>query len=223
MSTEQNVDRVRRAVSLDQTGFEEVRDDAAFTPLAAGLAAVVAVLGGVGAFLWGELNIDSTPDGFFVDTVILGSIFTLILLLAWVAVTYAVLTQVFRETLAPDALFRVFAAGIVPLALGFLVFIPELNFWLGTMSIALTFFLLVFGLRAAFSIGAMRAVVAVAAGFAVFAFVMSLLITVDNSFATGAFVFETSEDAVTKSYDVGDFEDFNPEDLFPEDFEPATE
>src|SRR3972149_8394255 len=164
MSTEQNVDRVRRAVSLDQTGFEEVRDDAAFTPLAAGLAAVVAVLGGVGAFLWGELNIDSTPDGFFVDTVILGSIFTLILLLAWVAVTYAVLPQVFRETLAPDAPFRVFAAGIVPLALGFLVFIPQLNFCLGTMSIALTFFLLVFGLRAAFSIGAMRAVVAGAAG-----------------------------------------------------------
>ncbi len=211
---EQFLATLRRALLLDDGAWAELRDNASFTAICGGLAAVVVLLGGLGAFLWGELNIHETPDGFFVDTVILGSIFTLLLLLAWGAVTYIVLTQAFRETVAPDALLRVFAVAVAPLALGFLVLVPELNLALGLLSVMLAFYLLVFGLRAAFSIEHVRAIVAAAAGFAVFAVILSLLITVDNSFSTGAFVFETAEDAVTKSYDVSDF---NIDDVTPQE------
>ncbi len=192
---------LRRAFLLEEDAWAELRDGVSFTAVIAGMAAAVVFLAGLGAWLWGEFNLDSTPDGWFVDTVILGTIFTLLLLLAWVAVTYIVLTQVFRETVAPDALFRVFAVGVAPWAIGFFVFIPELNFFLGALSIALTIFLIMFGLRRAFAIARLRVLLAVVAGFAVFAIVLSLLITVDNSFVNGAFVLEASEDAVTKSYD----------------------
>ena len=44
-----------------------------------------------------------SDDGFFVDAVILGSIFLILLWLAGIAVTYVILTQVYREEIAPDA------------------------------------------------------------------------------------------------------------------------
>ncbi len=197
---------LRRAFLLEEDAWTELRDGVSYTAIIGGLAALVVLLAGLGAFLWGEFNLNSTPDGWFVDTVILGTIFTLLLLLAWVAVTYIVLTQVFRETVAPDALFRVFAVGVVPWAIGFLVFIPELNFVLASLSIALMLFLIMFGRRRAFAIERVRVLLATLAGFAVFVTAMSLLITVDNSFVTGAFVFETSEDAVTKSYGSSDID-----------------
>lgn len=206
---------VRRALLLEEGAWVELRDNASFTGVCAGLVVVVAFLGGLGAYLWGEFNIDSTPDGFFVDTVILGSIFTILLILAWIAVTYLVLTQLFAVTVAPDALFRVFAVALAPLVIGFLVFIPELNFWLALSSIILAFGLISFGLRRAFAVERLQGLLALLAGFAVFVIVMSLLITVDNSFSTGVFIFETSEDAVTKSIGSGTFnlDDLNLDEL----------
>ncbi len=198
---------LRRAFLLEEDAWAELRDGVSFTAIVAGMAVVVVFLAGLGAWLWGEFNLDDTPDGWFVDTVILGTIFALLLLLAWVVVTYIVLTQVFRETVAPDALFRVFAVGAAPWAIGFLVFIPELNFFLGSLSIALTIFLIMFGLRRAFAIARLRVLLSVVAGCAVFATVLSLLITVDNPFVNGAFVLEASEDAVTSD---GTSPEFSP-------------
>jgi hypothetical protein len=189
---------LRRAFTLEEDAWVELRDNASFTGICGGLAAAVALLGGLGAWLWGVFNLTSTPDGFFVDTVILGTIFTLLLLAGWFVITYVILVQVFRVTIALDALIRVFAVAIVPLALGFLVFIPELNFWIALSSIAFTLGLLAFALRAAFSVTRMQAIQATLAGFAVFAIVLSLLITANDIFATGAFVFEATEDGVTR-------------------------
>lgn len=212
---EQMLAKLRRVLLLEEGAWEEVRDDATMTPIAAISAVVVIVLAGLGAYLWAEFNAPGgPPSGYFVDTVILGSIFTALLWLAWLVVTYVVLTQVFRATVAPDALFRVGAVALIPYILTFLVFIPEINFWLATGSLALVVFLTVFGIQSAFGVQPFKALVSVLAGFSVFAIVLALLITVNNSFATGPFVFELSEDIVTKSYDTGDFEfDFDPEDI----------
>ena len=111
---EQFLTVLRRALTLEEGAWEELRDNASFTPIAAGLVVVIALLGGLGAWLWGEINFESSPDGWFVDTVVLGSLFTLLLLLAWVVVTYLVLTRGFGVSAAPDALFRIFAVGVVP-------------------------------------------------------------------------------------------------------------
>ncbi|MBI2913485.1 MAG: hypothetical protein HYY03_06155, partial [Chloroflexi bacterium] len=190
MTMEQIIARLRRALMLDPTVFEEVRDDATFTPIAAGLAAAAIIVAGFGAWLFGETVLDATPDGWFVDTLILGSVFTALLWVAAVATIYVVLTQVYRETAAPDALFRVCALGFLPFAMGVLVLIPEIGFAFGFMSAALTFYLTVFGLSAAFSIAQSRAVVAAALGFAVMAIVIPLISGFpDNNFVSGVFVY----------------------------------
>ena len=191
MPTQEFIDRIRRALSLDQAAFEEVRDDAAFTPFAAALAAAAIVVAGLGAYLWGETVLDYTPDGWFVDTLILGSIFTLLLFMAGVGVTYVVLAQVYREMVAPDALARIVALGYLPFALGLLVFIPDIGFGFGILSIAAMFFYTVFGLRTAYpAIASLRIVVAVLLGFAVWGMILPLVGEhPNNNFATGVFVF----------------------------------
>jgi hypothetical protein len=190
MTTEQIIARLRRALMLDPTAFQEVRDDAAFTPIAAGLAAAAVLLAGLGAWLFGETILDISPDGWFVDTFILGSIFTFLLWLAAVAAIYVILSQVYRETMAPDALFRVSAVGFLPFAAGVLVFIPEIGFAFGFLSAALTLYLTVFGLNAAFSTAPLRALVAASAGFAVMAIVLPLISGFpDDNFVTGVFVY----------------------------------
>ena len=194
MPTQEFINRIRRALSLEQAAFEEIRDDAAFTPFAAGLAAVAVLLAALGAWLFGETVLDFKPDGWFVETFILGSIFTILLFLAGVAVTYVVLAQVYRETIAPDAFARIASLGYLPFALGLLVFIPEIGFGFGILSIAAMFFYTVFGLRAAYpAIDSLRIVVAVLLGFAVWATILPLIGEFpDSNFATGIFVFGLS-------------------------------
>lgn len=212
---EQFVAVLRRALMLEEGAWGEIRDNASFTVFLAVVAAVAVLLAGLGTYLWGEITVDySTPDGWFVDTVILGSLFTILLMLLGMVAAYLVLTQLYGESVAPDALFRVFAVAVVPFALGLLMFIPELNLFLVMMSVVLMFFLGVFGLRAAFSIDSFRALTAVSAGFAVFLIVMALLITYDNPWSPGALVYERLEDAATQSVDSNyDPSDFDLEDL----------
>lgn len=191
MPTQEFIDRIRRALSLEEAAFEEVRDDTAFTPFVAALAAAAVVLAALGAWLFGETVLDYTPDGWFVDTFILGSIFTILLFMAGIGVTYVVLAQVYRETIAPDALARIVILGYLPFAVGLLVCIPEIGFGFGILSIAAMFFYTVFGLRAAFpAIEPLRIVFAVLLGFAVWGMILPLVGELpDNNFATGVFVF----------------------------------
>ncbi len=203
MSMQQVIDRIRRALSLEQAAFEEIRDDAAFTPVAGGVAAAAIVVAGLGSYLWAVFNDVGDKGEFFVDALILGSIFAALLWLAWVALSYVILSQVYRETVAPDALFRITAVGAVPFALGLLVFIPGIGFGIGLLSIVLMFFLTVFGLRAAFpSIDPLRVVLAVSAGFAVWALILPLLSSPENPFSPGIFVFEWTEDVVQDFLDI---------------------
>ena len=174
------------------------------------------MVAGLGAYLWGVFNDVGDKGEFFVDALILGSIFAVLLWLAWVALSYVILSQIYRETVAPDALFRIAAVGAAPFALGLLVCIPGIGFGIGLLSIALMFFLTVFGLRAAFpSIAPRRVVLAVSAGFAVWALILPLLSSSDNPFSPGVFVFEWTEDVVEDFFDItsaitdtfGDFEE----------------
>lgn len=190
MPTEETVARLRRALSLDQSAFVEVRDDASFTAFAAGLAAAAILVAGFGAWLWGETVRDSTPDGFFVDTFILGSIFTALLWLAGIAVMYILITQVYGVTASPDSVFRVSAVGFLPYALGILVFIPEVGFGLALLSVLTALYLTTFAISTAYGIDEKRAVVAGAAGLSVLGIVLPLIGEwPDNNFATGIFVY----------------------------------
>lgn len=187
--TEQLWLRLRRALFLEGAAFEEFRDERSFTPVGAGLAAVAVLLAAIGAWLFGETVLDSTPDGWFVDTVIFGSIFTILLFLAGFVATYIVLTQVYREVIAADALFRLLALGYLPFAIGFLVFIPEIGYGFGLLSVAAMFFYSVYALRAAYpALDTMRVVLSVLLGFAVWSMILPLIGDPDNNFAAGIFV-----------------------------------
>lgn len=194
MAIDQLIARLRRAMLLDATAFEEARDDATFTPLALGAAAVAVFLAGIGTFLWSAIVIDDTGD-IFVEATILGSIFLILLWLAGIAISYVVLTQVYRESVAPDALARVMAIGHVPFAVGLLIFIPGIGFAFGLLSVALLFFYTMYGVRAAFpAIDPFRVLVSVVAGFAVWTLILPLLTSSGDAFAPGVFIFEVTED-----------------------------
>ncbi|MCH8813913.1 MAG: hypothetical protein IH957_02270 [Chloroflexi bacterium] len=213
MAIDQVIARLRRALMLDPTAFEEARDDVAFTPMALAAAAIAVFLGGIGSFLWAAIILDSTGD-IFVEATILGSIFLILLMLAGIAIGYVVLTQIYKEDVAPDALARVMAIGHIPFALSFLVFIPGLGFAFGMLAVALMFFYTIFGIRAAFpNIKPLRVLISVLAAFAVWAMILPLLTSPSDAFAPGVFVFEISEDAFEDFFSISSI-DFNLEDIF---------
>ena len=195
MPTEEMVARIRRALSLDQSAFEEVRDDASFTPVALGGLAAAVFLAGLGAYLWGEVVLDfSTPGGWFVDSFVLGSIFTILLMLAGVVVVYLMLTQAYGESVAPEGLLRVMAVGHLPYAIGFFLFIPEINFAIGLLAIAGTVYYTLFGLRAAYpAVSHPRMMLAVALGFAVWAVILPIISDGSDGFVTGIFGYSLVE------------------------------
>ena len=202
MPVEQIIARIRRALLLDVSVFEEARDDRPFTPVAIGIAGGVALLAGIGAFLWSAVILSETED-FLLEATILGTMFLVLLWLVGMIATYFVLSQMYRETVALDSVIRVMCLGVVPFALSFLVFIPGFGFGLAMMAIALTFFYTNYALRAAYpGIDPMRVMIACLAGMAVWAMILPLLTSSDNQFAPGPFVFEWSEDVAERVSDV---------------------
>ncbi len=209
MPTELIIARLRRALLLDSTAFEEARDDPAFTAYAIGLAALAAFVGGFGSFLWSSVVLNDTDD-FFVEATILGSIFLILLWIAGIFAAYFLLSQLYREDVLWDGLTRVMALAYVPFAVSLLVFIPQIGFGFGVLAIAAMFFYTNFGIRAAYpNIEPFRVMVAVLVAFAVWTMILPLLTSTDNAFAPGTFVFEWSADfaddfiGATSSFRVG--------------------
>ena len=206
--------RLRRALMLDSTAFEEARDDVAFTPMALAAAAIAVLIGGFGSFLWGTVVLDNTGD-LFVEATIFGSLFLILLMVAGIAIAYVVLTQIYKEDVKPDALARVMAIGHVPFAITLFVFIPGLGFAFGMLAVALMFFYTIFGIRAAFpNIEPLRVLIAVLAAFAVWAMILPLLTDGSNNFSPGVFVFELSEDFMEDFVNGPSDFDINLEDIF---------
>jgi hypothetical protein len=198
MPVDQILARIRRALLLDVSVFEEARDDAPFTPFAILIAGGTALLAGFGAFLWSWIVLGDTGD-FLLEATVLGTIFLLLLWLVGMIVTYFVLSQMYRETVTLDAVLRVMCLGHVPFALSALVFFWGFGFGFALIAVALTFFYVNYAVRAAYpAIDPMRVMMACAAGMAVWAMVLPLLTSPDNQFAPGPFVYEWSEDVAQK-------------------------
>jgi hypothetical protein len=165
--------RVRRALLLDVSVFEDVRDDAPFTPFAIGVAAVTALLGGIGAFLWSWIILDETKD-FFLEATILGTVFLLLLWLAGMVFTYFILSQTYRENVTMDGL--VGCRWRPCLRSSLLIFVPGIGFGIALISVATMFFYTNYSVRAAYpEIDPMRVFIATLGGFAVWALIPLLL------------------------------------------------
>jgi hypothetical protein len=190
MTSDLILSRLRRLIMLDTTVFPEVRDDRSFTPAAAGLAAGAVVMAGLGAFLYGETVLPFKPANWFLETAVMGSIFTIILLAAAIALTYLVLAEVFKARVTLDGLGRVLALSYTVYALSFLVILPEVGFVFGLLSVAAMFYYAVSGVRAAApEASAGAAVLSVAAGFVLWITVMALISEPGDNFFNGPFVY----------------------------------
>jgi hypothetical protein len=196
-------DRLLRLARLDTSVFDEVKSDVNATIPAVVVAVAATLLAGIGGLLWWIVEDYGDTGEFFFKSVILGGIFAVALWVAWLAVVYAVLTQVFREQTDVYQLLRTMGHAAAPLGLGVLMFIPGVDFGLALASIALFFGLTTIAIQATTQADPAKVLVANTIGFTVWAAVLAILASDDNVFAPGIFVFDSIADGVGSLLDIG--------------------
>ena len=191
--------RLQRLAMLDTTVFDEVRGDPAMTLPAVIVAVVSTFIFGFGGYLWYAFNVDYafiSKGDMFLKSFIIGSILSVVLWAVWLGITYVILTQLFRARADINELVRVMGFAAAPLALGILIFIPQLDFAIGLTVVALFFGTTFIAVQSATDAAAGRTLIAVAAGFAVWAIVLCLFVTDSNIYAPGFFIFEFGAEAL---------------------------
>ncbi|MGA2285194.1 MAG: hypothetical protein ABSG55_02840 [Dehalococcoidia bacterium] len=179
------MNRLMRLARLDTTVFDEVRLDPGATIPSLVVMAASTFLAGLGGLLYWmiTLNIPSVPGvsisrgtgAFFLKSTIMGSVFAIALWVAWVLLVYIILTQLFKEQADAQQLLRTMGMAAIPLALTFFMFIPQVDFGIGLISLALLFGLTTVAIQAATKADVAKVLVANTAGFAVWALVLTLL------------------------------------------------
>jgi hypothetical protein len=181
-------DRLQRLLRLDTTVFEEVRQDPAATVPAFFVLAVSTVLAGIGGWLWWIVQGFGDSGRVLVQSVILGSIFSVAFWIVWLLVAWVILTQLFREDAEWQQMLRTMGMAAAPLVLSVAMFIPGIGFGVGLASVALFFGLTTIAIQAVTPANPARVLVANLAGFAVWAIVLGLLVTSDSFLAPGIFL-----------------------------------
>ncbi len=189
-------DRLMRLARLDTSVFDEVKSDVNATIPAVVVAVGATLLFGIGGLLWWIVEDYGDTGEFFFKSVILGGIFSVALWVAWLAIVYVVLTQVFREQTDVYHLLRTMGHAAAPLGLGVLMFIPGVDFGLALAAVALFFGLTNIAIQATTQADPAKVLVANTIGFTVWAAVLTLLASDDNIFAPGIFVFDSIADGV---------------------------
>ena len=186
--------RLKRLVMLDTSVFDEVRTDPNSTIPAIVVAIVATLLSGLGGWLWWTFAGLPESGKVFVQSFVIGSILAIVLWGVFVAITYVMLTQVFRARADVNELIRVMGFATAPLALSLLMFIPGLDFGIALTSIALFFGATVIAAQTATDAPAGRVLVSCAAGFAVWAVILGLLTTASHGYAPGIFIMDRGVD-----------------------------
>jgi hypothetical protein len=207
------LNRVMRLARLDTTVFDEVRDDERELIPAIVIVAVSALLAGIGAWLW---LLFVKPDGtdldfgnVFLKIIVIGTIFAAVLWGVWVAVTYVVLVQFYKEQTDLMSLLRTMGYAAFPFSLSLLMFIPGLSFGIALAAVVLWFVMSTYAVQAASNAQSDRVVMANAIGFIVFAVVMALIAR-ESGLTTGVFVNSESRAIGEGEYykvDLGGLED----------------
>ena len=188
--------RLMRLVKLDTSVFDEVRLDASATLPSVAVAVVATFLAGLGGWLWWIMQDFGDSGKVLMQSFILGSIFSVALWVVWLLIVYVLLTQVFRAQADIQQLVRTMGMAAAPLALSVLMFIPALDFGIGLASLALFFGLTTFAIQASTSASAGQVLVCNAAGFAIWAIVLALLVGSDSFFAPGLFLLDAPKEAM---------------------------
>ncbi len=188
MEFEVVVGRLLRLARLDTSVFDEVRMDPTATASSFLVVAAAAFAAGLGGWLWWVQEAEFDEGRVFVQSVILGSLFAIGLWIVWLFVVYVLLTQVFRERADLQQLIRTMGMAAAPLALSFLLLVPGINYGLALTSIALFFGLSTIAIQSVTTAEPAKVLLANAAGFAVWAVVLTLLVDNRTYLAPGIFI-----------------------------------
>lgn len=185
------LNKILRLARLDTTVFDEVRDDVNELIPAIIVAAVSALLAGLGSFLWWQINFDAQPDGLFFRGFIMGSLFLAALYFVWVLVVYVLLVQVYKASADLQALIRTMGYAALPLAASVLMFIPVIYPVFAIVPIGLLFVLSIYAVQSVTNADSTQVVMANLAGFVVMVLVLGIVATAsdypDASIGAGLF------------------------------------
>lgn len=200
-------DRLQRLLRLDTSVFDEVRVDPAATVPAIFVVAASTVLAGLGGWIWWMFQDFGDTGKVFIQSVILGSVFSVALWIVWLLLAHVILTQLFREDADWQQMLRTMGMAAAPLALSVGIFIPGIDLGIGLASIALFFGLTTIAIQSVTAASPAHVLVANLAGFAVWAIVLGLLVTSDTFLAPGIFLFDAPVERLSEIADfVGGFE-----------------
>ena len=152
------------------------------------VAAAATFAAGLGGWLWWMQQTDFDKGKVFVQSVILGSLFAIGLWIVWLFVAYVLLTQVFRERADLQQLIRTMGMAAAPLGLSLLLLIPGLNYGIALTSIALFFGLTTIAIQSVTTAEPAKVLLANAAGFAIWAIILTLLVDNRTYLAPGIFI-----------------------------------
>lgn len=189
--------RLLRLLRLDTKVFADLYADASATVPALVFAAAVLIVSGLGGMLYiaGVVGFDEydafggTGTGeFFIRSVVLGTVFALLMLAAWSAITMLVLRQIAGVDANFYGLLRVLCVALAPLVLSLLLFFDDGFDALGWIALGGVASLALLGVLEAVEVRPGPAWLATMAGFAVFVIVLTFLGHSNRDYAPGFFI-----------------------------------
>ena len=186
-----------RLCRLDTTVFEEMRDDPRATVAGIIIAAVSFSIAGLGGWFWWIVEGYGSKTKVFFESVVLGTIFSFALWLAWLGVAYFMLVNLYRHNASFERLVRACSIATVPAALTLFMFLPGINFAIGLAAFALMFLLMDIGIQVAVDAPPGYVIISNFVGFLLFAAVLSVLVERTAYFAPGLFLFRAPANALS--------------------------
>ena len=182
--------RLWRLARFDLDVLDELRRDSGATAPALVVAICSMLLYGVGGWLWWVRDDFSQAGDLFFKSVVVGTLFALVLWLVWLLVVYLVLLQVSRVMTPVDQLLRAAGFAAAPLALGLFMVVPGVSLGVGVLALGgwLLFTQSAVERCAPRADGA--ATLANLVGFGVWLVVMSLLALGEEPYVPGSFLVE---------------------------------
>ncbi len=194
------VRRIRRLGLLDFSVFDEVGTDPRATVPSLMIASGSMMMLSVGGWLWWITSGLGDSSAVLLKSVVIGSLFSIALWLAWLVVVYVILQRVTQSDVNVERLVRAAGMATTPLIIGLLMVIPSISFGIGIVAIGTWVITTHAAIERATGISGRPVVIANGAGFAVWALAMSVLATSTNQIAPGPFLAESIWEAVT-TYD----------------------
>jgi hypothetical protein len=191
------VQRLLRLLRLDTSVFAELYADTAATIPVAIYAAAVLILSGLGGMFYisSQFGFDtyefiggSSSGEFFIRSIILGTVFGLVMLAAWSGVTMLILRQVAGVDANVYGIARVLGVAVTPLVLSLLLFINDLFAGLSWIAFGGIASLALIGVLEAIDVKPGHAWLATLLGFAAFVIVLTFLGYDLRDYAPGFFV-----------------------------------